>query len=128
MLVTMMLAMAAPNPHAIDAPRKAYAACIKAFESKSLDAKMDATAYSPAVKAACRAEAEALTRVLIDYDMAMGTKRASAVANAASDLADYTANSEERYHFAMPGSANSQLAKSAPATTKAPVTQASVTK
>ena len=36
LVAMMMLALAAPNPHALDAPRKAYSACIKAFETKSL--------------------------------------------------------------------------------------------
>ena len=73
MLVTMMmLALAAPNPHSLDAPRKAYAACIKEFETKSLDAKMDAAAYAAALKGACTAEAAALAKALTDYDVAMG--------------------------------------------------------
>ena len=53
MLVMMMLALAAPNPQALDAPRKAYAACIRSFETKSIAAKMDAAAYSAALKGAC---------------------------------------------------------------------------
>jgi len=101
MLVTMMLmAMAAPNPRALDTPRKAYAACIKGFEVKSLAAKMDSAAYSSAVKGACSAEAAALAKALTDHDVARVAKRAAATA--ASDIADYVLTSEERYRESMP--------------------------
>ncbi len=115
MLVTMMmLAMAAPNPHSLDAPRKAYASCVKQFETKSLAAKMDAAAYSGALKAACTAEAAGLAKALTDYDVAMGGKRASAMASAESDVADYRLTSEERYRDMMPGSATTATASAAP--------------
>jgi hypothetical protein len=39
MLVAMMMLLAAPNPHSLDAPRKAYAPCVKQFETKSLAAQ-----------------------------------------------------------------------------------------
>ena len=103
MLVTIMLmAMAAPNPRALDTPRKAYAACIKGFEVKSLAAKMNSAAYSSAIKGACNAEAAALAKALTDFDVAMGSKRAAAAATAASDVADYVLTSEERYRDSMP--------------------------
>ena len=101
MLVMLMLALAGPNPHSLDGPRKAYSACIHSFEAKSLAAKMDAGAYSAALKATCTAEAAALARALTDYDVAMGTKRAEAVATAASDVADYRVTSEERFRDLM---------------------------
>ena len=107
MLVMMLLALAAPNPHALDAPRKAYSACIRAFETKSLAAKMDAAAYATALKGSCTAEAAALAKALIDYDVAMGGKRASAAATAESDIADYRTTSEERFRDMMtPAKAN----------------------
>ena len=103
MLVTMMaLALAAPNPRVIDAPRKALASCIKNFESKSLAAKMEAAAYAPALKTACTAEAAALASALVAFDVAMGSKRASAAATADSDIADYLLTSEERFRDARP--------------------------
>jgi len=106
MLVTMMMmALAAPNPSSLAAPRKAYAACVKAFETKSLAAKIDAAAYSVALKAACTTEAAALAKTLTDYDVAMGGKRGSAMASAESDVADYRLTSEERYRDMMPASA-----------------------
>ena len=101
MLVMMMLALAAPNPHALDAPRKAYSACIRAFENKSVEAKMDPTAYATALKSMCASEASALATALTNYDVAMGTKRASAEATAASDIADYRITSEERFRDIM---------------------------
>jgi hypothetical protein len=98
MLVAMvMLALAAPNPRSLDQPRKAYQSCLKAFEAGSIAAKMDAAAYSNAVKGACTAEAAALVRALTDFDVAMGSKRATASATAASDVADYVLTSEERF-------------------------------
>jgi hypothetical protein len=101
MLVLLMLALAAPNPHALDPPRKAYSACIRAFETQSMAAKMDAAAYATALKGACTAEAEALARALIAYDVAMGGKRAAAAATAESDVADYRLTSEERFRDLM---------------------------
>ena len=97
----LALALAAPNPSSIDAPRRAFATCLKSFESNQLKAKVDAAAYSTAVKAACAGEAQALADALIRYDVAMGTKRASAQANAQRDVDDYRLTSEERYRDTM---------------------------
>ena len=44
LVAMMMLALAAPNPRNLDPPRKAYQQCLKAFETKSVAAKMDAAA------------------------------------------------------------------------------------
>ena len=93
----LALALAATNPSSIDAPRKAFATCLKSFETNQMNAKIDAAAYATAVKGACPAEAQALTDALIRYDVAMGTKRASAMANAGRDVDDYRLTSEERY-------------------------------
>ena len=60
MLVMMMLALAAPNPHALDAPRRAFSTCLRAFENKSIAAKMEPAAYSEAIKTTCAGEAAAL--------------------------------------------------------------------
>ena len=95
--LVIAFALAAPNPSSIDGPRRAYAACLKTFESNQIKAKIDAAAYSTAVKGACQAEAQALADALIRYDVAMGTKRTSAAANAQRDLEDYRLTSEERY-------------------------------
>ena len=97
----LALALAAPNPSSIDAPRKAYQACLKTFETNQMNAKIDAAAYATAVKTACPAEAQALSEALIRYDVAMGTKRANAQANAERDVEDYRLNSEERYRDFM---------------------------
>lgn len=93
----LALALAAPNPAAIDAPRNAFRACLKTFENNQMNAKVDAAAYATAVKAACPGEAQALSDALIKFDVAMGTKRASAQANAQRDVDDYRLTSEERY-------------------------------
>lgn len=97
----MALALAAPNPSSIDAPRKAFASCLKTFESNQLRAKVAVDAYSTAVKGACPTEAQALTDALVRFDVAMGTKRANAVANAQRDIDDYRLTSEERYRDTM---------------------------
>jgi hypothetical protein len=93
----MAFALATPNPGSIDAPRHAFAACLKTFESNQMRAKVAVDAYSAAVKAACPTEAQALTDALVKFDVAMGTKRANAVANAQRDIDDYRLTSEERY-------------------------------
>ena len=74
----LALALAAPNPSSIDAPRRAFASCLKTFESNQMRAKVAAEAYSTAVKAACPTEAQALSDALVKYDVAMGNKRAAA--------------------------------------------------
>jgi hypothetical protein len=98
-MVTLMmaLALAAPNPASIDAPRNAFRACLKTFETNQMQAKIDAAAYATAVKGACPTEAQSLSDALIRYDVAMGTKRANAQANAERDVDDYRLTSEERY-------------------------------
>jgi hypothetical protein len=97
----LALALAAPNPAAIDAPRRAFQVCLKSFETNQLRAKVATDAYAAAVKAACSAEAQALTDALVKFDVAMGTKRASALANAQRDVDDYRLTSEERYRDNM---------------------------
>lgn len=93
----LALALAAPSPSSIDAPRKAFAACLRTFESNQRSAKVAADAYATAVKTACDAEAKALTNALVAFDVGMGTKRPSALANAQRDIDDYRLTSEERY-------------------------------
>ena len=93
----LALALAGPNPAAIDAPRKAFQACLKSFESNQRQAKVAPDAYSSAVKAACSPEAQALTDALVRFDTAMGTKRTAAMSNAQRDVDDYRLTSEERY-------------------------------
>ena len=97
----LALALVAPNPSSIDAPRRAFSACLKTFEDNQMKAKIDAAAYSAAVKSACSNEAQALADALVKFDMAMGTKRASAQATAQRDVEDYRLTSEERYRDAM---------------------------
>lgn len=91
------LAMAAPNPASLIAPRKAYATCLKAFEMKSASDKMTPEAYAEAVKTACAAEMDSFKSALVRYDTAMGVKKAAAEANAQRDVEDYWAESGERF-------------------------------
>lgn len=97
LMTLMLLAAAGPSPQSLDAPRKAYSACIRDVEKKSLAAKAAAEAHSAALRSACQAEAARLTSALVAYDVAMGAKRATASASAATDVADYVTTSEERY-------------------------------
>jgi hypothetical protein len=62
------------DPASIDAPRNAFRACLKTFESNQMNAKVAADAYSTAVKSAARPSA-ALRRRAGQFDVAMGTKR-----------------------------------------------------
>jgi hypothetical protein len=93
----LALALAAPNPASIDAPRHSFQACLKMFEGNQMRAKVAPDAYATAVKTACAAEAQALSDALVKYDTAMGTKRPAALANAERDVDDYRLTSEERY-------------------------------
>lgn len=102
MMLALMLLIANPNPQALVAPRKAFAACIKQFETRSLEQKMTPEAYAVAVKSACQAEAASFINALVAYDVAMGGKRATAAATAASDVADYVLTSQERYQLLAP--------------------------
>lgn len=103
LLLMIAAAAAAPNPASIDKPRRSFAACLSQFEKTSGAAKMTAAAYAEAVKTACPSEAAALTEALVAYDVAMGAKRANAAKNAALDIADYVATSEERYRESAGG-------------------------
>ena len=128
LVAMMMLAMAAPNPRTLDTPRKAYQTCLKAFETKSLAAKIDAAAYSVALKATCTAEATALAKALTDYDVAMGTKRSAAAATAESDVSDYRLTSEERFRDMMPSAPRTATASSSAPATPAPTATATAQK
>ena len=80
----LALALAAPNPASIDAPRHSFQACLKTFESNQSRAKVAPDAYATAVKTACAAEAQALSDALVKFDTAMGTKRPGYSAAASS--------------------------------------------
>ncbi|WP_037499584.1 hypothetical protein [Sphingomonas jaspsi] len=97
LMLAVALAVAAPSPDSLVAPRKAYAACLKAFEMKSASDKMAADAYAEAVKTACPTELETFKAALIRFDTGMGTKRAVAEANAQRDVEDYWAESSDRF-------------------------------
>ena len=100
--LAMALALATPNPAAINGPRKAFQACLISFEGNQRAGKVAADAYAVAVKTACAAEAQALTDALVKFDTAMGTKRPVALGNAARDVDDIRLTSEERYRDLMP--------------------------
>ena len=97
MLVLLLAMAAAPSASSIDAPRRAFSQCIRKFESDSLAKKLPAAEYLAAVKASCPTEASSLRNALVSFDVAMGSKRASASANAQTDLDDYYATSNDRY-------------------------------
>ena len=97
--LTIALLVTAPNPASLNAPRNNYASCLKQFESKSIAAKMPKADYETAIKDACPAEAQALINALVAYDVAMGSKRATAEANAKLDVADYWSESIERVDY-----------------------------
>ncbi|MEO5810324.1 MAG: hypothetical protein ABIR51_09775 [Sphingomicrobium sp.] len=103
MILVLLLAMAgAPSAASINAPRRAFSQCIKAFETDSLAKKIPAANYAAAVKGSCTAEATSLRNALIAFDVAMGTKRSAANANAQTDLDDYYATSNDRYQGQAP--------------------------
>ena len=102
-MLVLLLAMAgAPSASSINAPRRALSQCLKAFETDSLAKKVPAADYLAGAKASCAAEATTLKNALIAFDVAMGTKRASAISNAQTDLDDYYATSNDRYQGDAP--------------------------
>ena len=100
--LAIALLVTAPNPASLNAPRNAYATCLKQFETKSIEAKMSKATYETAIKDACPAESQALINALVAYDVAMGSKRSNAEANAKLDVADYWAESIERVDYQAP--------------------------
>ena len=58
---------------------------------------MTPRAYSSAVKSACRPKPRAFTNALVTYDVAMGTKRATAVGQRGKRCRRLWLTSEERY-------------------------------
>lgn len=95
-LVTAMSLAAAQADPTIQ-PRKTFASCLSGFKKKSLEQKMEPSAFSAAVKSACEAEAERLRQALIALDMKRGGSRAEAASNADFDLQGYRENMDESY-------------------------------
>jgi len=96
-VLVLALAAGAPNPATLVAPRKAYVACLKTFETKSASDKLTPEAYAEAIKTACPSEKTAFMGALVSFDVGMGTKRAAAEANAKRDVEDYWVESQERF-------------------------------
>lgn len=91
----MSLAAAQADPTV--QPRKSFASCLSNFKKGSLQQKMEAAAFSAAVKTACQTEAASLRQALVTLDMKRGGKRAEAEANADFDLQGYRENMDESY-------------------------------
>ena len=77
--------------------RKAYSACLKKFTIESLEKKIEAQAFGPAVSNACSAEAAAFRNAVIAQEMASGLKRSEAEQTAKDELLDYQLNATEMY-------------------------------
>jgi hypothetical protein len=95
--LVIAFALAAPQANSLLQPRKNYVACLTKFQKSSLREKMEPAAFTTAVKTACPVESGTLKKALVDYDVAMGVKRAEANSNAQFDLEGYTSNMEESY-------------------------------
>ena len=94
-LATALASAAVQGPP--PAPRKEFAACLtKAAKAKSSD-KMEKTAFTAAVRAACSSQETAFRKSLVDYDVKTGTKRADAEEGAELQVEDYLVNTTETY-------------------------------
>ena len=98
----LALALAAPNPASIDAPRHAFQTCLKTFETNQLQGKGCARRLCDGGQGRLsKPRRQALADALVKFDTAMGTKRPAALANAERDVDDYRLTSDERYRDLM---------------------------
>ncbi|MBA3676471.1 MAG: hypothetical protein H0W74_03610 [Sphingosinicella sp.] len=95
LVTAMSLGAAQADPTIL--PRKSFASCLSSFKKKSLEQRMEAAAFSVAVKSACETEATSLRQALIALDVKRGGKRAEALSNADFDLQGYRENMDESY-------------------------------
>ena len=95
LLASMALAGASAAP--VERASHAYMTCLRGTQKTSLAAKMAPAAFGTQIKTACPNEAAALTQALVAFDLAMGTARAKAQANAARDVANYVEEVEASY-------------------------------
>ena len=74
------------------APRKEFSSCLsKAAKEKSTE-KMEKTAFTTAIRAACTAQETAFRKSIVDYDVKTGSKRPAAEEGAELQVQDYLVN------------------------------------
>ena len=94
--LALMLLMA---PAADNTPtaRRAYSACLNQFIAKTLDDKLEPTAFDSAVPTACTDKAEALRRAAVSAAVAAKRKSKDAEEMVSGDIEDYQANAKEMF-------------------------------
>jgi hypothetical protein len=96
-VLALALAAAGPSPDALVRARKAYSACLGGFMKKSVADKLAVDAFAAALTPACAAQEQAFRSAVVASDTAAGIKRASAEANAASEIQDMIANTKDSF-------------------------------
>ncbi|PSJ43008.1 hypothetical protein [Allosphingosinicella deserti] len=97
LVTALALAAAPPTPGASVQARKAYSACLQKLIKAKTEAKLDANAFAAEAKTGCAAEEAALVKSLVDYDIAMGSKRVDAEDSAKLQVEDYLAGASDTY-------------------------------
>lgn len=82
-------------------PRKNFAACLDRVAKKSLQDKVEPSAFEAAVRSACAAEEAAFKKAMVDYDVSMKIARSRAEQDAQLQVEDYLATRKDTYqmHF-----------------------------
>lgn len=81
----------------VDAPRKAFSACLKEASAKALGGNVAVDQYKAFVATQCGTQAEALKSGLVSWDTKHGVKRAQAATDAQAQIDDYLLMAHENY-------------------------------
>jgi hypothetical protein len=105
----------------INAPREAFAACLKASIEKATAQKVAGDGYDAFVRAACNGQMDSLKSAVVSFDMKNKMSKKDAASDAQSMIDDFVAGSAEHYRYM---NKSDPIASAAPA--KPVATQASV--
>lgn len=81
----------------VDAPRKAFSACLKEASAKALSGNVAVDQYKAFLATQCGTQAEALKSGLVNWDTKHGVKRAQAASDAQAQIDDYLLMAFENY-------------------------------
>lgn len=77
--------------------RTAFADCLSRFAKSKMTDKLEDAAFRSELKSACTAQEAAFRNGIVQYDVKMGAKKASAEEGASMEIEDYFTNTVENY-------------------------------
>lgn len=105
----------------INAPREAFAACLKASVEKAAAQKVAGDGYDAFVRTACSGQLDSLKSAVVSFDMKNKMSKKDAASDAESMIDDFVSGSADHYRYM---NKSDPVASAAPA--KPVATQASV--